>query len=221
MDDNHKKYKGIKFLKVEQQFLGAKKISNQSSKALSINDDLLLINQKKRNSVNCSAKSSVKSSAKKSRKSSAKKSSKNSKNSKKGNNSVSKKEKDKSKKKKYSDFDILKKLIELQKEQEKIIRENKLINKNENPDNLNVKKCISSKNLNHLRKKIISFKSVIINNINNMNNIYNIKNKKDENKNSENNENKNKSNNNANINKNLDVKEKTTENKLKRFFCCL
>ena len=221
MDDNRKKYKGIKFLKVEQQFLGAKKISNQSSKALSINDDLLLINQKKRNSVNCSAKSSVKSSAKKSRKSSAKKSSKNSKNSKKGNNSVSKKEKDKSKKKKYSDFDILKKLIELQKEQEKIIRENKLINKNENPDNLNVKKCISSKNLNHLRKKIISFKSVIINNINNMNNTYNIKNKKDENKNSENNENKNKSNNNANINKNLDVKEKTTENKLKRFFCCL
>ena len=221
MDDNHKKYKGIKFLKVEQQFLGAKKISNQSSKALSINDDLLLINQKKRNSVRSLAKSSVKSSAKKSRKSSAKKSSKNSKNSKKGNNSVSKKEKDKSKKKKYSDFDILKKLIELQKEQEKIIRENKLINKNENPDNLNVKKCISSKNLNHLRKKIISFKSVIINNINNMNNIYNIKNKKDENKNSENNENKNKSNNNANINKNLDVKEKTTENKLKRFFCCL
>ena len=221
MDDNHKKYKGIKFLKVEQQFLGAKKISNQSSKALSINDDLLLINQKKRNSVNCSAKSSVKSSAKKSRKSSAKKSSKNSKNSKKGNNSVSKKEKDKSKKKKYSDFDILKKLIELQKEQEKIIRENKLINKNENPDNLNVKKCISSKNLNQLRKKIISFKSVIINNINNMNNIYNIKNKKDENKNSENNENKNKSNNNVNIDKNLDVKEKTTENKLKRFFCCL
>ena len=221
MDDNHKKYKGIKFLKVEQQFLGAKKISNQSSKALSINDDLLLINQKKRNSVNCSAKSSVKSSAKKSRKSSAKKSSKNSKNSKKGNNSVSKKEKDKSKKKKYSDFDILKKLIELQKEQEKIIRENKLINKNDNPDNLNVKKCISSKNLNHLRKKIISFKSVIINNINNMNNIYNIKNKKEENKNSENNENKNKSNNNVNIDKNLDVKEKTTENKLKRFFCCL
>ena len=221
MDDNHKKYKGIKFLKVEQQFLGAKKISNQSSKALSIYDDLLLINQKKRNSVRSLAKSSVKSSAKKSRKSSAKKSSKNSKNSKKGNNSVSKKEKDKSKKKKYSDFDILKKLIELQKEQEKIIRENKLINKNENPDNLNVKKCISSKNLNHLRKKIISFKSVIINNINNMNNIYNIKNKKDENKNSENNENKNKSNNNANINKNLDVKEKTTENKLKRFFCCL
>ena len=221
MDDNHKKYKGIKFLKVEQQFLGAKKISNQSSKALSINDDLLLINQKKRNSVRSLAKSSVKSSAKKSRKSSAKKSSKNSKNSKKGNNSVSKKEKDKSKKKKYSDFDILKKLIELQKEQEKIIRENKLINKNDNPDNLNVKKCISSKNLNHLRKKIISFKSVIINNINNMNNIYNIKNKKDENKNSENNENKNKSNNNANINKNLDVKEKTTENKLKRFFCCL
>ena len=210
MDDNHKKYKGIKFLKVEQQFLGAKKISNQSSKALSINDDLLLINQKKRNSVRSLAKSSVKSSAKKSRKSSAKKSSKN-----------SKKEKDKSKKKKYSDFDILKKLIELQKEQEKIIRENKLINKNDNPDNLNVKKCISSKNLNHLRKKIISFKSVIINNINNMNNIYNIKNKKEENKNSENNENKNKSNNNVNIDKNLDVKEKTTENKLKRFFCCL
>ena len=221
MDDNHKKYKGIKFLKVEQQFLGAKKISNQSSKALSINDDLLLINQKKRNSVRSLAKSSVKSSAKKSRKSSAKKSSKNSKNSIKGNNSVSKKEKDKSKKKKYSDFDILKKLIELQKEQEKIIRENKLINKNDNPDNLNVKKCISSKNLNHLRKKIISFKSVIINNINNMNNIYNIKNKKEENKNSENNENKNKSNNNVNIDKNLDVKEKTTENKLKRFFCCL
>ena len=148
-----------------------------------INDDLLLINQKKRNSIRSSAKSSVKSSAKKSRKSSAKKSL----NSKKGNNSVSKKEKEKSKKKKYSDFDILKKLIELQKEQEKIIRENKLINKNDNPDSLNLKKCISSKNLNHLRKKIISFKSVIINNINNMNNIYNIKNKKEENKNSENN----------------------------------
>ena len=218
MDDNHKKYKGIKFLKVEQQFLGAKKISNQSSKALSINDDLLLINQKKRNSERSSAKSSVKSSAKKSRKNSAKKSSKNSK---KENHSLSKKEKDKSKKKKYSDFDILKKLIELQKEQERIIRENKLNNKNDNSANLNMKKSVSSKELNQLRNKIISFKSVIINNINNMNNIYNIKNKKDENKITENNEIKNKSNNNVNKDKNSDIEDNTTGNKIKRFFCCL
>ena len=56
MDDNHKKYKGIKFLKVEQQFLSAKKLTNQSSKTLSINGDLLIINQKKRNSVRSSAK---------------------------------------------------------------------------------------------------------------------------------------------------------------------
>ena len=77
MDDNHKKYKGIKFLKVEQQFLGVKKLTNQSSKNLSINGDLLIINQKKRNSVRSSAKS-VKSSAKKSMKSPKKKSSKSS-----------------------------------------------------------------------------------------------------------------------------------------------
>ena len=217
MDDNHKKYKGIKFLKVEQQFLGAKKLTNQSSKTLSINGDLLIINQKKRNSVRSSAKS-VKSSAKKSMKSPKKKSSKSSI---KDNHSVKKKEKNKSKKKRYSDFDILKKLIELQKEQERIIRENKLINKNDNSANLNMKKSVSSKELNQLKNKIISFKSVIINNINNMNNIYNIKNKKDEHKISENNEIKNKSNNNVNKDKNSDIEENTTVNKIKRFFCCL
>ena len=216
MDDNHKKYKGIKFLKVEQQFLGAKKLTNQSSKILSINGDLLIINQKKRNSVRSSAKS-VKSSAKKSMKSPKKKSSKSSI---KDIHSVKKKEKNKSKKK-YSDFDILKKLIELQKEQERIIRENKLNNKNENSANLNMKKSVSSKELNQLRNKIISFKSVIINNINNMNNIYNIKNKKDEHKITENNEIKNKSNNNVNKDKNSDIEENTTVNKIKRFFCCL
>ena len=136
--------------------------------------------------------------------------------------SAKKKEKNKSKKKRYSDFDILKKLIELQKEQERIIRENKLINKNENSANLNMKKSVSSKELNQLRNKIISFKSVIINNINNMNNIYNIKNKKDEHKISENNEIKNKSNNNnTNKDKNSDIEENTTVNKIKRFFCCL
>ena len=217
MDDNHKKYKGIKFLKVEQQFLGAKKLTNQSSKTLSINGDLLIINQKKRNSVRSSAKS-VKNSAKKSMKSPTKKSSKSSI---KDIHSVKKKEKNKSKKKRYSDFDILKKLIELQKEQERIIRENKLNNKNDNSANLNMKKSVSSKELNQLRNKIISFKSVIINNINNMNNIYNIKNKKDEHKISENNENKNKSNNNVNKDKNSDIEENTTVNKIKRFFCCL
>ena len=216
MDDNHKKYKGIKFLKVEQQFLGAKKLTNQSSKILSINGDLLIINQKKRNSVRSSAKS-VKSSAKKSMKSPKKKSSKSSI---KDIHSVKKKEKNKSKKK-YSDFDILKKLIELQKEQERIIRENKLNNKNDNSANLNMKKSVSSKELNQLRNKIISFKSVIINNINNMNNIYNIKNKKDERKITENIEIKNKSNNNVNKDKNSDIEENTTVNKIKRFFCCL
>ena len=154
MDDNHKKYKGIKFLKVEQQFLGAKKLTNQSSKTLSINGDLLIINQKKRNSVRSSVKSSVKSSAKKSMKSPAKKSAKSSI---KDSHSMKKKEKNKSKKKRYSDFDILKKLIELQKEQERIIRENKLNNKNDNSANLNIKKSVSSKELNQLRNKIISF----------------------------------------------------------------
>ena len=60
------KYKGIKFLKVEQQFLNVKKIKNKSTKNLCINQDFSLFNQNSpRGSDESSAKESVKSSAKK------------------------------------------------------------------------------------------------------------------------------------------------------------
>ena len=155
------KYKGIKFLKVEQQFLNVKKIKNKSTKNLCINQDFSLFNQNSpRGSDKSSAKKSVKSSAKKSVKSSAKKSVKSSI---KDDISVNKIDKSKKKNYKYSDLEMIKKLLELQKEEEKIIQENKK-NNNEYSNKLIIKKNLSSKSLKQLTKKLISFKSLFNNN---------------------------------------------------------
>ena len=181
------KYKGIKFLKVEQQFLNVKKIKNKSTKNLCINQDFSLFNQNSpRGSAKSSAKKSVKSSAKKSVKSSIK-----------DDISVNKIDKSKKKNYKYSDLEMIKKLLELQKQEEKIIQENKK-NNNEYSNKLIIKKNLSSKSLKQLTKKLISFKSLFNNN---------------DKKNMESNINQKKSNN--NIVKNI------TNKKHKRFLCCL
>ena len=126
MNENQKKYQGIKFLKVEQQFSGAKKLSTNSSKFLSIKPDFLSINQQKRNSIRSSSRNSIKSSARKSIKSSAKKSIKSSLKENKSVN-ISKKEKSNKKKNKNKNYEIIKTLIELQKEGEKSSKEIKMI----------------------------------------------------------------------------------------------
>ena len=115
-------------------------------------------------------------------------------------------------------MEILKQLIEIKKEEENIIKEN---------PNINVKarklinNSLSSKNLNQLKNKIISFKSIIINNINNAEN----KTSKDnnntnkDNKNEKNNK-KNKCSNNVIVYK-TENSEKNEQKKKRKIFCCL
>ena len=167
MEDRRKIYKGIKFLNVGQQFLGAQ-LRKTSSEALSINGSLPYVN-KNSNSVRSSDNNSIaKSVVKSSGQSISKSLIKNTFNDNRSIN-ICKKTKPKSKKKnsRFTELEILKQLIEIKKEEENIIKEN---------PNINVKarklinNSLSSKNLNQLKNKIISFKSIIINNINNAEN---------------------------------------------------
>ena len=216
MEDRRKTYKGIKFLNVGQQFLGAQ-LRKTSSEALSINGSLPYVN-KNSNSVRSSdnnniAKSVVKSSGQSISKSLIK-------NTFNDNRSINicKKTKPKSKKinSRFTELEILKQLIEIKKEEENIIKEN---------PNINVKarklinNSLSSKNLNQLKNKIISFKSIIINNINNAEN----KTSKDNNNNTNKDNKKEKNNkcsNNVIVYK-TENSEKNEQKKKKKIFCCL
>ena len=153
MEDKTKKYKGIKFLNVGQQFLGVEKIKKYSSNALSINHSFQMFN--KMDTLRSSGKNSAKSSLYEIRSINTKKSQEKS-----------------NKKSENNDIEVLKKLIEIKKEEERLSKENPNINIKLKTDKL-IKKSLSSKNLKDLKNKIISFKSIIINNINNTNNVYN------------------------------------------------
>ena len=211
MEDKHKKYQGIKFLKVGQQFIGAKKMSKNSSKALSIYGDFPLIKEDIRNSFLSSAKSSAKSSGKKLR-SPAKSYLYD-------DHSIKKKKKKKSKNddRKYSGLEELKKFIE-KRNREKSHKNNQNINLKNHIKN----KSYSTKTLKDLDNKLITFKSIIINNINNIEKNTNNKSNK---RNSLCSENKNDSKNNTEKNKNIEIKEeikeRSIEKKIKKCFCCL
>ena len=153
MEDKTKKYKGIKFLNVGQQFLGVEKIKKYSSNALSINHNFPMFN--KVDTLRSSGKNSAKSSLYEIRSINTKKSQEKS-----------------NKKSENNDIEVLKKLIEIKKEEVRLSKENPNINIKLKTDKL-IKKSLSSKNLKDLKNKIISFKSIIINNINNTNNVYN------------------------------------------------
>ena len=201
MEDKTKKYKGIKFLNVGQQFLGVEKTKKYSSNALSINHNFPMFN--KVDTLRSSGKNSAKSSLYEIRSINTKKSQEKS-----------------NKKSENNDIEVLKKLIEIKKEEERLSKENPNINIKLKTDKL-IKKSLSSKNLKDLKNKIISFKSIIINNINNTNNVYNnIKGSSQKNidkicSNIQNTEKK------ADCVKKEHIRKKTSENKLKKCFCCL
>ena len=201
MEDKTKKYKGIKFLNVGQQFLGVEKIKKYSSNALSINHNFPMFN--KVDTLRSSGKNSAKSSLYEIRSINTKKSQEKS-----------------NKKSENNDIEVLKKLIEIKKEEERLSKENPNINIKLKTDKL-IKESLSSKNLKDLKNKIISFKSIIINNINNTNNVYNnIKGSSQKNidkicSNIQNTEKK------ADCVKKEHIRKKTSENKLKKCFCCL
>lgn len=220
MEDRRKTYKGIKFLNVGQQFLGAQ-LRKTSSEALSINGSLPYVN-KNSNSVRSSYNNSIaKSVVKSSGQSISKSLIKNTFNDNRSIN-ICKKTKPKSKKKnsRFPELEILKQLIEIKKEEENIIKENPNINVKARSSKL-INNSLSSKNLNQLKNKIISFKSIIINNINNAEN----KTSKDnnntnkDNKNEKNNK-KNKCSNNVIVYK-TENSEKNEQKKKRKIFCCL
>ena len=220
MEDRRKTYKGIKFLNVGQQFLGAQ-LRKTSSKALSINGSLPYVN-KNSNSVRSSDNNSIaKSVVKSSGQSISKSLIKNTFNDNRSIN-ICKKTKPKSKKKnsRFPELEILKQLIEIKKEEENIIKENPNINVKARCSKL-INNNLSSKNLNQLKNKIISFKSIIINNINNTenktskdNNNTNKDNKKEKNNK------KNKCSNNVIVYK-TENSEKNEYKKKRKIFCCL
>ena len=146
MEDKTKKYKGIKFLNVGQQFVGVEKTKKYSSNALSINHNFPMFN--KVDTLRSSGKNSAKSSLYEIRSINTKKSQEKS-----------------NKKSENNDIEVLKKLIEIKKEEERLSKENPNINIKLKTDKL-IRKSLSSKNLKDLKNKIISFKSIIINNIN-------------------------------------------------------
>ena len=246
MEDIRKAYKGIKFLKVDKQFLGAQ-LRRTSSKALSINGNLTFVSKtpksirSAKNRQNKISKSIVKSSensiaksvVKSSENSIAKSSIKNTgisvatkslfKNAHNDDHYINfKKRKSKKKDSKFKEIEILKQLIEIKKEEENIIHENPNINIKEKSNKL-INKSLSSKNLEQLKNKIISFKSIIMNNINNEDktNKENNINNNEENKIIKNNDN-NKCENNIVIYKSENtVKKDNLKKKIKKFFCCL
>ena len=128
-----------------------------------------------------------------------------------------KKKKSKSSNRKYTDLETLKHFFE-KKNKEKL---QKNIQK-DNIKNHSKSKSISTKNINDLNNKLISFKSIIINNINNTEKNTNNKSSKRNSKISEN----EKYSSNKKIENNIfeqkdEIKEKSAEKKIKRFFCCL
>ena len=245
MEDIRKAYKGIKFLKVDQQFLGAQ-LRKTSSKALSFNENLPYVNKtpksvrtaKNRNNIisksvlKSSENSIAKSLVKSSKNSVAKSSIKNTGisvvtkslflNTFNDNHSINfKKRKSKKKCSKFKEIEILKQLIEIKKEEEKIIHENPNIDIKAQSNKL-INKSLSSKNLEQLKNKIISFKSIIINNINNEGKKTNKENNNNvDNKYIKNNENNNCENNIMEYKFENTVKKDNAKTKIKKFFCCL
>ena len=133
-----------------------------------------------------------------------------------------KKRKSKKKDGEFKEIEILKQLVEIKKEEENIIHENPNINIKEESNKL-INKSLSSKNLEQLKNKIISFKSIIMNNINNEDktNKENNINNNEENKIIKNNDN-NKCENNIVIYKSENtVKKDVLKKKIKKFFCRL
>ena len=215
MEDKRKAYKGIKFLKVDNQFLGAQ-LRKSSSKALSINGNMPFVNKNFssiRSSENSVSKSVIKSSLIKSSRNYVSKSLIKSIN-------ICKKRKKKKKSSKFKEIEILKQLIEIKKEEESLTKINPNINIKSRSNKL-INQSLSSKNLEQLKNKIISFKSIIINNINNAE-----KTDKDNNKNDADDKKKeSKENNKCDNNVIVYKTEKTVKNeeikekKRRKFFC--
>ena len=218
MEDKRKAYKGIKFLKVDNQFLGAQ-LRKSSSKALSINGNIPFVNKNFssiRSSDNSVSKSVIKNSLIKSSRNYVSKSLI------KSNHSINicKKRKKKKKSSKFKEIEILKQLIEIKKEEERLTKKNPNINIKSRSNKL-INQSLSSKNLEQLKNKIISFKSIIINNINNAEKTDKDNNKNDaDDKKKESKEN-NKCDNNVIIYKteNTVKKEEVKEKKRRKFFC--
>ena len=215
MEDIRKAYKGIKFLKVDNQFLGAQ-LRKSSSKALSINGNMPFVNKNFssiRSSENSVSKSVIKSSLIKSSRNYVSKSLIKSIN-------ICKKRKKKKKSSKFKEIEILKQLIEIKKEEESLTKKNPNINIKSRSNKL-INQSLSSKNLEQLKNKIISFKSIIINNINNAEKTDKDNNKNDaDDKKKESKEN-NKCDNNVIVYKteNTVKKEEAKEKKRRKFFC--
>ena len=132
-----------------------------------------------------------------------------------------KKRKSKKKCSKFKEIEILKQLIEIKKEEEKIIHENPNIDIKAQSNKL-INKSLSSKNLEQLKNKIISFKSIIINNINNEGKKTNKENNNNvDNKYIKNNESNNCENNIMVYKSENTVKKDNAKTKIKKFFCCL
>ena len=168
MEDNRKAYKGIKFLKVDNQFLGAQ-LRKTSSKALSINGSLPFVNKNLssiKSSANSLSKRASKNSLFKSPSNYDSKSLVKSTFNENGSINFSKSRKTKKKSSKFKEIEILKQLIEIKKEEVNLTKENPNIKIKSRSKKL-INHSLSSKNLKQLKNKIISFKSIIINNINN------------------------------------------------------
>ena len=226
MEDKRKAYKGIKFLKVDNQFLGAQ-LRKSSSKALSINGNMPFVNKNFssiRSSENSVSKSVIKSSLIKSSRNYVSKSLIKSTFNDNHSINICKKRKKKKKSSKFKEIEILKQLIEIKKEEESLTKKNPNINIKSRSNKL-INQSLSSKNLEQLKNKIISFKSIIINNINNTEKTDKDNNKNDaDDKKKESKEN-NKCDNNVIVYKtektvkNEEIKEKKRKNSF--CFCCL
>ena len=233
MEDKPKAFKGIKFLKVGQQFLGAQ-LRKNSSKALSINGNLPIVNNNNssvKSSVNSVSKSLIKSSGKYVSTSLIKNSGKyvskslvKSSFSNEHSINISKRNKSKKKWSKFKEIEILKQLIEIKKEEENISKQNPNIDVKSRSQKL-INQSLSSKNFKQLKNKIIAFKSIIINNINNTEKNDNDENtiNKDNKKKESNNNNKYENENNIVVYKteNIVKKEEVKAEKKRKFFCCL
>ena len=222
MEDKRKAYKGIKFLKVDNQFLGAQ-LRKSSSKALSINGNMPFVNKNFssiRSSDNSVSKSVIKSSLIKSSRNYVSKNLIKRKFNDNHSINICIKRKSKKKSSKFKEIEILKQLIEIKKEEESLTKKNPNINIKSRSNKL-INQSLSSKNLEQLKNKIISFKSIIINNINNAE-----KTDKDNNKNDADDKKKeSKENNKCDNNVIVYKTEKTVKNeeikekKRRKFFC--
>ena len=226
MEDNHKAYKGMKFLKVDNQFLGAQ-LRKTSSKALSINGNMSFVNKNLSSIVssdNIASKIANKSNLIKSSSNYISKSLVKSTFNDNHSINICKNKKTKKKYSKFKEIEILKQFIEIKKEELSLAKKNPNINIKSYSNKL-IYKSLSSKNSTQLKNKIMSFKSIIINNINNTE-----KNDKENKKNNNNIDDKkkeskenNQCNNNAIVYKRENTKKKgeVKQKKRRKFFCCL